>query len=74
MNPKELKDLEPAALAEAVRVVLAALVALGWITLDDPTLTAVTTAVAAVASVLLTVLVRRKVVPATKVETSPTIQ
>lgn len=59
----ELKNVEPVAVAEAVRTVLLALVAVGWLTMDDATMSAVATAVAGVASVLLTVLVRRKVTP-----------
>ena len=63
---KDLTKLEPAAIAEAVRLVLVALVGLGWLTLDEPVVNAVATAVAAVASVVLTVFVRKNVTPIDK--------
>lgn len=56
---------EPAAYAEAVRLVAAALVGLGWLTIDSNTINAIVTAVGAVASVVLTVAVRAHVVPVT---------
>lgn len=58
-----LPSREPAAYAEAVRLVIAALVALGWITLDDNTTNAIVTAVGAVLSIVLTVAVRQTVTP-----------
>ena len=63
---KDLTKLEPAAIAEAVRLVLVALVGLGWLTLDEPVVNSVATAVAAVASVVLTVFVRKNVTPIDK--------
>lgn len=61
-------SLEPAAYAEAARLVVAALVGLGWITLDDNTLNAIVTGVGAVASIVLTVVVRRNVTPTSTVD------
>lgn len=63
---ESLGKLEPAAVAEAVRMVLVALVGVGWLTLDDVAVNSVVSAVAAVLSVVLTVVVRKNVVPATK--------
>lgn len=60
MNPSR----EPAAYAEAVRLVIAALVGVGWITLDDALVNAVVTAVGALMSIVLTVVVRANVTPA----------
>lgn len=54
---------EPAAYAEVVRLVIAALVAIGWIGLDDNATNAIVTAVGAVLSVVLTVVVRQHVTP-----------
>ena len=54
---------EPAAYAEVVRLVLVALVALGWITVDNDTTNAIVTAVGAILSVVLTVAVRAHVTP-----------
>jgi hypothetical protein len=54
---------EPAAYAEAVRLVIAALVGVGWITLDDSLIQSIVTAVGALASIVLTVVVRSKVTP-----------
>lgn len=65
---EQLRALEPAALAEAVRMVLGALVMVGWVAMDDAAINAVVTAVAAVASVVLTVVVRKKVTPVSKLE------
>lgn len=54
---------EPAAYAELVRLVLAAIIAVGWITLDDTTTNAVATAVGAVISFVLSFVVRSHVTP-----------
>lgn len=54
---------EPAAYAEAVRLAIAALVALGWITVNDSTVNAIVTAVGALMSIVLTVVVRANVTP-----------
>jgi hypothetical protein len=59
----KLRDVEPAALAEALRLVLVALVALGWITLDEEAIAAVVSAVAGALSIGLTIWTRRKVTP-----------
>lgn len=61
-----LAKLEPAAVAEAARMVLAALVAVGWLALDDVAINTVVTAVSAVLSVMLTVFVRKNVTPVNK--------
>lgn len=54
---------EPAVYAEAARLVMAALVALGWITLNNTTMEAIVTAVGATLSVVLTAAVRSHVTP-----------
>lgn len=61
-----LLETEPALVGEAVRAVLFALSALGWIVLDEAAIAAVVTAVAAVTSLVVTFTVRQKVwAPAT---------
>ncbi|WP_190821945.1 hypothetical protein [Saccharopolyspora pogona] len=62
----KLAKVEPAAVAEAVRLVLVALVGIGWLTIDDVAINSVVSAVAAVASIVLTVLVRKNVTPVDK--------
>ncbi|PKW15912.1 hypothetical protein [Saccharopolyspora spinosa] len=52
---------EPAAIAEAVRIILIALVGAGWLTLDDTTLASIVSVVGVLASVALTWWTRRKV-------------
>lgn len=54
---------EPAAYAEAVRLVIAALVGLGWIALDDDTVNAIVTVVGGLLSIALTAIVRANVTP-----------
>ncbi len=54
---------EPAALAEFVRLVLAGLVTLGWVALDNELINAIGTIVAALGSVALTVFTRSRVSP-----------
>lgn len=61
MNPAR----EPAAYAEAVRLVIAALVGLGWVTISDAVVNAVVTAVGALMSIVLTAVVRANVTPVT---------
>lgn len=61
-----LTKVEPAAVAEAARLVLVALVGIGWLTIDETAVNAVATAVAAVASVGLTLFVRKNVAPVDK--------
>lgn len=61
-----LTKLEPAAVAETIRLVLVALVGIGWVVLDDIAINSVTSAVAAVLSVVLTVVVRKNVTPVVK--------
>jgi hypothetical protein len=61
MNPAR----EPAAYAEALRLVIAALVGLGWITISDTTVNAVVTAVGALMSIVLSAVVRANVTPTT---------
>ncbi len=62
---------EPAAYAEAVRLAIAALVGLGWITIDDSTVNAIVTAVGALMSIVLTVVVRANVTPGTTAPLPP---
>ena len=54
---------EPVATVEAVRVLLAAAVGLGWVTLDEPTVMAVATGVAVLISVGGSVWARARVTP-----------
>lgn len=56
-------DFEPVKVAEAVRAVLMALVAVGWLAFDDATVGLIVTAVTAVLSVVLSLKVRDKVTP-----------
>lgn len=56
---------EPAAYAEAVRLVIAALVGVGWITVDSATVNSIVTAVGALLSIVLSVVVRANVTPVT---------
>lgn len=65
LDPEEprLGEAEPVALAEAVRLLLAALVTAGWITIDSATTNWITTVVGLVASVVATVWTRRRVTP-----------
>lgn len=60
-NEPSLVDVEPVAIADTVKAILAALVALGWIALPDATISAVATAIGAVAFVALSAWTRRKV-------------
>ena len=57
---------EPVATVEAVRVLLAAAVGLGWVTLDEPTVMAVATGVAVLISVGGSVWARARVTPLAK--------
>ena len=61
-----LSRTEPAAVAEGARIVLGALIALGWVSIDSATTNGIITAVGAVASVLLTAWTRNRVTPAAK--------
>lgn len=54
---------EPVAIAAAVQAVLAALVTLGWVQLDDARISAIGTVVALVAAVYVTVTARSAVTP-----------
>lgn len=54
---------EPVAIAAAVQAVLAALVTVGWVQLDDAKISAIGTVVAIVISASLTVWTRGKVTP-----------
>lgn len=63
-----LRSFEPARLAEGVRVVLVAGVTLGWLTIDDARINAIVSAVAVVASLLLTRQVRATVAPVAKLD------
>lgn len=65
LDPGEprLADAEPASLAEAVRVLLAALIGAGWLTIDSATVNWIVTVVGLLASVAATVWTRRRVTP-----------
>ncbi|MGL5908848.1 MAG: hypothetical protein ACRCZP_02530 [Phycicoccus sp.] len=54
---------EPVAIAETVRLVLVALVAVGWVTLDDTAVMSVATAVGALVSVAASLWARARVTP-----------
>lgn len=54
---------EPAAYAEVARLVIAALVAVGWITIDNTAVDTVLTAAGAILSIFLTATVRANVTP-----------
>lgn len=57
---------EPVAIAEVVRLVFALLAGLGWLFVPSDAVNAVATGVAAVVSIVATVLARRRVTPVAK--------
>lgn len=57
---------EPVAVAEVVRLVFALLAGLGWVLVPNDTVNLVATGVAAVVSIVATVLARRRVTPVAK--------
>lgn len=59
---------EPLVLGEAVRGVLVAVVAAGWIAIPDATINLIVSAAGLVGSVITTWLTRRKVVPTAKLQ------
>ncbi len=61
----KIRSTEPAAFAEFVRAVLAALVGVGWVTIDDTTINTVVSVVGLLASFVLTHFVRKNVMPVT---------
>lgn len=63
---QRLRVMEPAAVAEAVRAVIVALVTLGWVTLDNAAIATLASAIGFVVSLALSLLVRQKVVPEAK--------
>lgn len=64
----KIRATEPAQYAELVRSILLALVGVGWLTLDEPTVNTVATVVAGVVSVVLTRFVRKSVTPTAKLD------
>jgi hypothetical protein len=54
---------EPAAYAELARLVIAGLVALGWVAVDNDAANTIATAVGALLSIVFTVAVRQVVTP-----------
>lgn len=54
---------EPVAIAAAVQAVLAAIVTIGWVQLDDATIATIGTVIAGAISVALTIYTRSKVSP-----------
>lgn len=54
---------EPVAIAAAAQAVLAALVTLGWVTLDDTTIRTIATAIGVVIAGVITLIARSKVTP-----------
>ena len=54
---------EPVAIAAAVQAVLAAIVTIGWVQLDDATIATIATVIAGAVSVVLTIYTRSKVTP-----------
>lgn len=61
MNPTR----EPAAYAELARLVIAVVVALGWITVDNGAANVIASAIGTIVSVVLTIAVRQAVTPVT---------
>lgn len=61
-----VKNTEPARVAEFGRAVLAGLVTLGWVTVDDATINTATSGVALLLSWGLTSFVRNRVSPVSK--------
>lgn len=61
---------EPLAVAEAVRGVLATVVAAGWLVIPDTTINVIVSAVGLLGSIASTILARRKVTPVTSAERS----
>lgn len=64
----KIRATEPAQYAELARSILLALVGVGWLTLDEPTVNTVSTVVAGVVSVVLTRFVRKSVTPTAKLD------
>lgn len=62
-NEPRLAEAEPPACAEAIRIILAALVTGGWLTVDSATVNWLVTGVGLIVSVVATVWTRRKVTP-----------
>lgn len=58
-----LAALEPARLAEGARWALAALIGLGWLTLDDATVNSIATVAGVLLSAVLTEATRKRVTP-----------
>lgn len=54
---------EPVAIAAAVQAVLAAIVTIGWVQLDDATIATLATVIAGAVSVGITIYTRSKVTP-----------
>jgi hypothetical protein len=54
---------EPVAIAAAVQAVLAAIVTIGWVQLDDATIATIATVIAGAVSVAITIYTRSKVTP-----------
>lgn len=63
-----IRATEPAQWAELVRALIAALVAVGWLTIDAATVNVVASVVGAAASFVLTRFVRKAVIPTAKLE------
>lgn len=54
---------EPVAIAAAAQAVLAALVTLGWLTLDNTTIQTIATAFGMIAAAVITLIARSRVTP-----------
>lgn len=63
VDHRTIVQAEPLAVAEAVRGVLAAIVAAGWFIIPDATINVVVSFVGLLGSVVSTVLARRRVTP-----------
>ncbi|UKD55167.1 hypothetical protein L3Q65_46195 [Amycolatopsis sp. FU40] len=59
---------EPVAIAEAVRALLVAVVATGWVVIPDSTVNIVVSVIGFAGSIVSTILARRKVVPVSKLD------
>ncbi|GAB3372602.1 hypothetical protein [Amycolatopsis echigonensis] len=67
-QPKSRVGTEPVSLAEAVRLVLVAVVAGGWLAIPDTTINIIVSTVGVLGSILSTILARRRVVPVARLD------
>ncbi|MFD6072822.1 hypothetical protein [Amycolatopsis lurida] len=63
IGERTLVQAEPLAVAEAVRGVLVAVVATGWLVIPDSTIALIVSGVGLIGSIVSTILARRRVTP-----------